>query len=71
MTNPLTCVILYLMNNEKNLPLEAEIVSLRATAEDAKKLRADLQAKATIIKDTVANIELPQGPMYMNGRWYV
>ena len=61
------------MNNEKNLPLEAEITAIRATAEEAKKLRADLRAKATIIKRAIepSEFQLPQGPMRIGGTWYV
>ena len=38
------------MNDNKNLPLQAEIIALRATAQEARNLRADLQKKGTIIK---------------------
>ena len=53
------------MNNE-NLPIEAEIVAIRATAEEASKLNKSLLAKTTIIR-----IQLPSGPMRMGGVWYV
>ena len=61
------------MNNEKNLPLEAEITSIHATAEEAKRLRANLRAKATIIKRAIepSEFQLPQGPMRIGGTWYV
>ena len=61
------------MNNEKNLPLEAEITTIRATAEEAKGLRANLRAKATIIKRAIepSKFQLPQGPMRIGGTWYV
>jgi hypothetical protein len=61
------------MNDNKNLPLEAEIVSLRATAEEAKKVRANLQAKTAIIKKAInpSEFRIPQGPMRIGGKWYV
>jgi len=61
------------MSNEKNLPLQAEITAIRATAEEVKKLRADLRAKATIIKKAIepSEFQLPQGPMRISGTWYV
>ena len=61
------------MNENKNLPLEAEITAIRATAEEAKKLRADLRAKTTIVKKAVEPNEwrLPNGPMLLNGQWHV
>ena len=61
------------MNDNKNLPLEAEIVSLRATAEEAKKVRANLQTKTTIIKKAInpSEFRIPQGPMCIGGKWYV
>ena len=60
------------MNNEKNLPLEAEITAIRATVEEARKLRADLQAKTTVVKKAViTKIQIPQGPMRIGGTWYV
>jgi len=62
-----------LMNDEKNLPIEAEITAIRATAEEAKKLRADLQAKTTIIKQAIPPTKwrIPQGPMRLGGTWFV
>jgi hypothetical protein len=61
------------MNDNKNLPLEAEITSIRATAEEAKRLRADLLARATVIKKAIkpSEFQLPQGPMRIGGTWYV
>jgi hypothetical protein len=61
------------MNNEKNLPLQAEITAIRATVEEVEKLRADLRAKATIIKKAIEpnEFQLPQGPMRIGGTWYV
>jgi len=53
--------------------LEAEIVEIRATAEESKNLRANLRAKATIIKRAIepSEFRLPQGPMRIGGTWYV
>ena len=61
------------MNNEKNLPLEAEITAIRATAEEAKKLRASLRAKTNVIKRAIEPNEfrLPQGPMRIGGTWFL
>ncbi len=61
------------MNDNINLPLEAEITSIRATAEEAKRIRADLLAKATVIKKAIdpSKFQLPQGPMRIDGTWYV
>jgi len=61
------------MNNNKNLPLEAEIVAIRATAEEAKKLRADLLTKTSVIKRAIEPNEfrLPNGPMRIGSAWYV
>jgi hypothetical protein len=61
------------MNNEKNLPIEAEITEIRATAEEAKRLRSDLQAKTNIIKKAIQPNEwkLPDGPMRIGGTWFV
>ena len=60
------------MNDEKHLPLEAEIKSIRATAEEAKKLRADLRTKTTVISKAIEPNEwrLPNGPMFLNGQWH-
>jgi hypothetical protein len=61
------------MNDNKNLPLQAEITAIRATAEEARKLNASLQAKTTIIKRAIQPSEwrIPQGPMRIGGTWYV
>jgi len=57
------------MKNE-NL-LVAEIISIRATLEEAKKLDASLLAKTTIIKEAVAcDKEVPSGPIWINGQWW-
>jgi len=60
------------MNDNKNLPIEAEIIAIRATAEEAKKLRADLRAKTTVIAKAIKPNEwqLPNGPMFLNGQWH-
>lgn len=58
------------MNDNKNLPLQAEIIALRATAQEARNLRADLQKKVTIIKETVTDIQPPQGPVRIMGQWW-
>ena len=70
------------MNDNKNLPVEAEITAIRATAEEAKKLRASLRAKTTIIQKQMSEtslkawglqneFRLPEGPMRIGGTWYV
>ena len=60
------------MNDNKNLPVEAEITAIRATAEEAKKVRAGLRAKPTIIeKATAPKMEIPQGPMRIGGTWFL
>lgn len=61
------------MNDNKNLPLKAEIVAIRATAEEAWKLNYILQAKTTIIKKAInpSEMRIPQGPMRIGGTWYV
>ena len=63
--------LIKIMNNNENLPV-AEITAIRATAEEAKKLRADLRVKTTIIKKAIEPSEwrLPDGPMYLNGQWH-
>ena len=38
------------MNNNNYLPVEAEIIAIRATAEEASKLNKSLLAKTTIIR---------------------
>ena len=49
----------------------AEIISIRATAEEAKKLDASLLAKTTIVKEAIARgREVPSGPMRINGQWW-
>ena len=54
----------------KNLPI-AEIVSIRATAEEAKKLDASLLAKTTIVKEALERSrEVPSGPILINGQWW-
>jgi len=60
------------MNNE-NLPTEAEIIVIRATAEESKKPHESLLAKTTIIKKAIApsEFQLPQGPTRVGGTWYV
>ena len=58
------------MNNTKNLPLEAQLVSIKATAEEARKVRASLLNKVTVIKKTVSDIQPPQGPILINGQWW-
>jgi hypothetical protein len=61
------------MNDNKNLPVEAEITAIRATAEEAKKLRASLHAKTNVIKRAIepSEFRLPEGPMRIGGTWYV
>ena len=61
------------MNNEKNLPVEAEITAIRATAEEARKLRANLHEKTSIVKRAIEPNEfrMPQGPMRIGGTWYL
>ena len=61
------------MNNEKNLPVEAEITAIRATAEEARKLRASLHKKTSIVKRAIEPNEfrMPQGPMRIGGTWYL
>ena len=61
------------MNDNKNLPVEAEITAIRATAEEAKRLRANLRTKTSIIKRAIEPNEfrLPDGPMRIGGTWYV
>ncbi|MAH46727.1 hypothetical protein CMI37_12940 [Candidatus Pacearchaeota archaeon] len=64
------CYII-LMNNNKSLPTEAQIVSIRATAEEARKLNESLLAKTTVIKKAIIDdIEIPNGPMLINGQWW-
>ena len=60
------------MNDNKNLPIEAEITAIRATAEEARKLRANLHAKTNVIKKAIEPNEfcIPQGPMRIGGTWY-
>lgn len=58
------------MNNTKNLPLEAQLVSIKATAEEAQKVRASLLNKVTVIEKTVSRIQPPQGPILINGQWW-
>jgi len=61
------------MNDNKNLPVEAEITAIRATVEEARKLRASLRAKTSIIKKSIepSEFRLPQGPMRIGGTWYL
>ena len=63
------------MNDNKNLPLKAEITAIRATAEEAKKLRADLLPKTTIIRKHVEAQQkawaILHGPIRIGGTWYV
>ena len=61
------------MNDNKNLPIEAEIIEIRATAEEAKRLRSSLQVKTNIIKKAIQPNEwrLPDGPMRLGGTWFV
>jgi len=61
------------MNDNKNLPVEAEITSIRATAEEARKLRSSLRAKTSIIKKSIepSEFRLPQGPMRIGGTWFL
>ena len=58
------------MNDNKNLPIEAEIVALRATAQEARALRVDLQNKVTIIEEVVTKMQPPQGPIRIMGQWW-
>jgi hypothetical protein len=55
--------------------LEAEIVEIRATAEESKKLRAGLLSKTTIIRKHVEAQQktwgILHGPMRIGGTWYV
>ena len=55
------------MNDNENLPIEAEIVSIRATAEEAKKLNKSLLAKTTIVRQHFAGRILETGEI----EWYV
>jgi|ETNmetMinimDraft_12_1059888.scaffolds.fasta_scaffold348645_1 hypothetical protein len=62
------------MNNDmKNLPLEAELVSIKATTEEAQRVRTSLLGKTTIIKRAInANeFRLPQGPIRIGNRYFV
>ena len=59
-----------IMNNNNRQPIQAEITEIRATAEEAKRLRAALQKKVTVIQNKVSKIQLPQGPAFINGRWW-
>ena len=62
------------MNDNKNLPIEAEITEIRATAEEAKKLHGNLRAKTKIIQKAWGlqnEFRIPQGPMRISGTWYV
>ena len=56
-------------------PIDAVIVSIRATAQEAKELRAELKDKTSIIKEAGVNslseIRPPSGPMLINGQWWV
>jgi len=62
------------MNNE-NLPIEAEIVAIRATAEEAEKLNKSLLAKTTIIRKHVEAQQkawsIQYGPIRIGSTWYV
>ena len=59
------------MNAENQIPLEAEIVAIYATLEEAKTIRADLACKVQVIKTSISENEwkIPQGPWLLNGRW--
>ena len=61
------------MNDNENLPTEAEIIVIRATAEESKKPHESLLAKTTIIKKAItpSEFQLPQGPTRVGGTWYV
>ena len=60
------------MNNE-NLPHQAKLISIRATAEKIKNLRGSLQSKVILIKKAIdpSEMKIPQGPMRIGGTWYV
>jgi|TARA_R110000824_G_scaffold354907_1_gene542019 hypothetical protein len=53
--------------------LKAEIVEIRATAEELSKLRSDVQTKTTLIKKAInlTQMRIPQGPMRIGGTWYL
>jgi tRNA threonylcarbamoyladenosine modification (KEOPS) complex Pcc1 subunit len=61
------------MNDKKNLPLQAEIIEIRVTAEEARKLRSSIGSKVTVIKKAIdpSEMRIPQGPMRIGGTWYV
>ena len=66
-------------------PLKAELVEIRATAQEAKKLRGELLNKTSVIVKAVDNPkpitvwtangptewQVPQGPMRIGGKWFV
>ena len=64
------------MNNKKQ-PTDAIIVSIRATAQEAKGLRSELKNKTSIIENatngvnSINEVKPPSGPMLINGQWWV
>tara|TARA_Y100000310_G_scaffold279311_1_gene298345 strand:- start:727 stop:909 length:183 start_codon:yes stop_codon:yes gene_type:complete len=56
-------------------PIDAVIVSIRATAQEAKELRTELKNKTSIIKEAgvkpLSEVTPPSGPMFINGQWWV
>tara|TARA_B100000029_G_scaffold204650_1_gene202637 strand:- start:134 stop:310 length:177 start_codon:yes stop_codon:yes gene_type:complete len=51
--------------NTTQEPMVAEIVSIRLSAEDIERLRIDGHTQV----DNNPKMELPQGPVFLNGQW--
>ena len=59
------------MNTETDTTMEAEVIAIYATLEEAKEIRPELLSKVVLIRHWIEESEwkCPSGPMLINGRW--
>ena len=59
------------MNAENNTPIEAEVIAIYATLEEAKEIRSELLSKVVLVRTSIEESEwkCPSGSMLINGRW--
>ena len=52
-------------------PVEAILVELCETPEKVDESRTKLDDKVKVIKNTVNEFSMPQGPAFINGQWHL